>query len=238
MRVLRQGSRGHEVEFLQRLLTNAASRDGVTDPGVFEDGIFGPITERALRDFQRRHSLAASSGSTDASTWQALGLRTEVEHGRVRSMGQPTGSSCWSVAASMILGNQSVGSGHASLDPLDSSLRPDIANVEVFARSLNWRMLQHTPGVQEMERLARATPLWIGVRWTGRGGTSGRHAIVVSGVYSTGEANGQGTMFRIHDPWPVGSGQIYGSWANPFTWRPAPGAPRNSASLECVLIPS
>lgn len=63
--VLAQGSRGEPVERLQALL-NAAD-----DAGLDEDGIFGPLTEAAVRAFQSsRHLLV--DGIVGAQTWTSL----------------------------------------------------------------------------------------------------------------------------------------------------------------------
>lgn len=63
--LLRQGSRGESVERLQALL-NAAD-----DAGLAEDGIFGPLTEAAVRAFQTsRHLLV--DGIVGPQTWTAL----------------------------------------------------------------------------------------------------------------------------------------------------------------------
>src|SRR4051794_10683313 len=39
--------------------------------GVDDDGIFGPITQGAVQDFQKRYGLPVT-GRVDAKTWQAL----------------------------------------------------------------------------------------------------------------------------------------------------------------------
>ena len=59
MVVLRRGSKGEEVRKLQRLL------------GIGDDGIFGYGTERAVKDFQRRHMLYPD-GVVGKKTWEAL----------------------------------------------------------------------------------------------------------------------------------------------------------------------
>jgi peptidoglycan hydrolase-like protein with peptidoglycan-binding domain len=63
--LLKKGSKGDAVETLQRAL---ASVD--YDPGGF-DGIFGPNTERAVKEFQTNHGLAAD-GVVGPKTWAAL----------------------------------------------------------------------------------------------------------------------------------------------------------------------
>ena len=60
-RQLQVGSTGTDVAYLQHQL------------GVTADGIFGPITDRAVRDFQRVHGLAVD-GIVGPHTWAALGV--------------------------------------------------------------------------------------------------------------------------------------------------------------------
>lgn len=63
--VLRNGSRGAYVEFLQRLLESKLYPVGTID------GIFGRNTETAVRNFQRANNLSVD-GIVGANTWRAL----------------------------------------------------------------------------------------------------------------------------------------------------------------------
>ena len=131
----------------------------------------------------------------------------------------------------MILGrNMSVGAGGATLGPT-GGLDADHDNIEAFGRALGWRMPDHSPDVRELVGMLVASPLWIGLQHA-----SGRHAVVLSGVYSDGDPSAQGTMVRIRDPWPPGRGAVYGSFANPVILRD--GTFRGVASLEYLLIPN
>lgn len=231
MKTLKNGSRSFEVEFLQRLLNKAADRDGARGVRLLEDGIFGPKTEMALRAFQGRHRPLVINGIAGSQTWKELGLRFEKEHAKVILFGQPSDHSCWAAAATMILGNESVGPGGARLAP-SGGLPVNIENYRAFADSLGWRMLGSSPSVMEMVNLIQSTPAWIS-----GGGTGWAHAVVVSGVYSDGDGSGTGTMFRIHDPWPMGKGMIYGTFAVPFTMLAADSKTRVNTSLDFVLVP-
>ena len=62
--VLRRGSRGAEVRYLQELLTNAGYP-------VATDGVFGAATENAVKRFQEANGLEAD-GIAGARTWEAL----------------------------------------------------------------------------------------------------------------------------------------------------------------------
>lgn len=59
MKTLKKGSKGDDVRMLQRVLS------------VYADGIFGEITEEAVKTFQREHGLVAD-GIVGEKTWDAL----------------------------------------------------------------------------------------------------------------------------------------------------------------------
>lgn len=63
-----RGSTGAHVEDVQRLL---ASLDLLPRVEPDELGVFGQVTERAVRDLQQRHGLPAD-GIVDQETWQVL----------------------------------------------------------------------------------------------------------------------------------------------------------------------
>ena len=227
---LRRGAQGFRVKYLQRLLNKATAHDRLADRALRLDGVFGERTETALRGFQRRHRPLIEDGIAGLNTWQALGLQIENEH-PLPLVGQPTNTTCWSAAASMILRDRSVTEGDAILTA-QGRLARGIDNLAAFARHLRWRQLDYTPTVPELAGLVNETPVWIAVEGAGWG-----HAVALSGVYSDAGPAGDGTMFRIHDPWPSGQGRIYGVFSDPLqilsddntTWMPA--------SLETVLDP-
>ena len=61
MVVLSRGDRGEPVKALQRCLH------------LYEDGIFGPMTEDAVRQYQREHGLRVD-GVVGLATWDSLGV--------------------------------------------------------------------------------------------------------------------------------------------------------------------
>ena len=74
-------SRGPSVRLAQRRL------------GIGADGVFGPLTQRAVRAFQRAHGLSAD-GIIGPATWQALGVRGHhpvLKRGRLHLPGGGSG---------------------------------------------------------------------------------------------------------------------------------------------------
>lgn len=65
MPVLKTGSQGQAVKTLQTVLQQTGDYKGAID------GVFGPITDAAVRKFQARASLV-SDGIVGAKTWHAL----------------------------------------------------------------------------------------------------------------------------------------------------------------------
>lgn len=65
-RILKIGSRGEDVRYLQRILN------------LHDDGIFGTKTEIAVKAFQKAHGLV-DDGIVGAKTWAALGVKDNTE---------------------------------------------------------------------------------------------------------------------------------------------------------------
>lgn len=202
METLQLGSRAIPVKLLQRLLNKKGAA-----PRLTEDGAFGPKTRAALVAFQARERIA-QDGVAGPATWGRLGLSIDITH-PVRLFPQPTNMTCWSAAATMIVGNMSVGPGGAQLGP-GGGMLPGPENIERFAQGLGWRMYHpQTWTVGGLAGLMRRRPVWaVG------GGSSPAgdwlHAIVLSALWSDGAEDASGTMIRIHDPWPPNVGSVYG----------------------------
>lgn len=226
MRTLALGARGHEVEYLRRLLGDAGF---VSSSGCSAD-LFDESVERAVRAFQQARRGLAPDGVVAPSTWLALGVRVWREHA-IRLVPQVSDDTCWSAAASMVNGSSaSIGPGQARLGLHDSGLRPGAENLQAFARSMGWRVPAHTPGAMEVVHLLQRQPLWLGLSHA-----HGWHALVLSGVYSDG-AQARRTMVRIHDPSPVGRGSIYPSFLDRIEGRS--GTRRIPTTLQYLLVPS
>jgi len=59
MKTIKKGSRGQEVKHLQTYLH------------LMADGIFGPLTEEAVKEFQKNHGLTAD-GIVGTKTWAVI----------------------------------------------------------------------------------------------------------------------------------------------------------------------
>lgn len=76
---LRRGDRGSEVQMLQQILSDngflhaAGVRLG-NPSGAAVDGIFGAITESAVRDLQQRYNIPVT-GQVNPVTWEVLDMQ-------------------------------------------------------------------------------------------------------------------------------------------------------------------
>ena len=70
-RMLQRGDQGDDVKALQRLLNQLGFNSGP------DDGDFGPVTERAVKAYQRWAGIAAD-GVVGPQTWEALGGDFEI----------------------------------------------------------------------------------------------------------------------------------------------------------------
>jgi peptidoglycan hydrolase-like protein with peptidoglycan-binding domain len=75
---LRRGNRGRDVKLLQKILSDdsflhaAGVRLG-NPSGAVVDGVFGPITEAAVSDLQRRYKVPVT-GQVNPQTWEVLDM--------------------------------------------------------------------------------------------------------------------------------------------------------------------
>lgn len=227
MEELRRGARSAIVRLLQHLLNKGLRTERLSAAPLELDGRFGRLTEEAVRAFQTRHSMTPT-GVADTRLWRAIGLSVDVWHQRVPLIGQPTDSSCWAAAAAMILGNMSPNLASSHIGE-DGGLQGSIEHHQAFAQSLGWEMPMRTPGVNELIALISRGPLWI------RGsGEDWAHAVVLSGVFGDGTADG--TMVRIHDPWPPRHGRVYGAFLDDLYVISEDGGTA-TMTLDYVLIP-
>lgn len=222
MTTLSRGARGPEVMFLQCLLNKHGA-----DPRLNEDGIFGSKTERAVRTFQSAKGVSPPNGQAGQATWSKFGIITTRLH-PLTLFPQPTGMTCWSAAATMILGNMSVGPGQAALGS-SGGLLPSIGNVEIFLSGLGWRLINNmsAPSASFLTTALNRGPLWVVFQ-----GINMKHAVVFSGFWSDGSETG--VVFRVHDPWPPGVGTVYGTTYYGNTVRLRSVSPPTSAMIAFV----
>lgn len=202
MIMISQGSEGAEVAFLQRLLNKHGA-----NPNLDEDGKFGPLTKHAVVTYQTTNTIAPANGIVAKSMWQRLGLRTSYKH-RVISLGQQNNTTCWSTAAAMMLGsNMSMGRGNAQVVP-GGGLDTGINNVETFIRDLGWRFIsrQSAPPATVLISALAHGPLFVALHHP-----MTDHAVVFNAVFTDGDLSGDGTVFSVCDPYPVGRGSVYGT---------------------------
>lgn len=205
MDTIRRGSRIPQVKLAQRLVNSGIS----PRPKLSEDGIFGLKTVAAVKQYQTSRRLR-SDGIVGRNTWRSLGVTIDISQ-RVILYGQPTNMTCWSAAATMLLGsNMSVGPGSANTGPR-GGLLPSFSNVQSFADSYGLRM--NAPQcwtTQGVANLLRRGPVWV-AGWVPTG-----HAVVYGGIHGDGAPDG--TLIVVYDPWPPGRGEIrgeiYGDWVN------------------------
>ncbi len=195
------GSNGADAMFLQCLLNKSGAM-----PRLTEDGAFGPRTRAAVVAYQQAHRPLAPDGTVGPRTWATFGTLTERQH-PVRLVGQPNNVTCWSAAATMILGNMSVGQGGATVEP-GGGLSMPLQNIETFLSGLGWRLInnQSRPSIGILIQALNRGPLWVAYE----GGTF-QHAVVYSGYYTDAAGDESATVFQVYDPWPPGRGTVYGT---------------------------
>jgi uncharacterized Zn-binding protein involved in type VI secretion len=120
----------------------------------------------------------------------------------VTRYGQPTNMTCWSAAATMLMGsNLCVGPGSASTGSNGGLIATD-SNIAAFAQSWGLRVYpQACYTVAGLARILRRGPAWIG------GFMPKGHAVVFADM--RGDGTPLGTAIRVYDPWPVGLGSEY-----------------------------
>ena len=214
MESIQAGSRGPFVALLQSLLNRAGA-----SPRLRVDSDWGPLTDQAFMTVLGARSVIGLQ--TNPAIWRNLGLTVEIDH-PVRRHAQPTDMTCWSASMTMLTGHvQSIGPDSAVLGP-GNGLVGDDANVELFARQHGKVIVsrhQSLPVAGLIGILRRGPALILGWgrdrrRPDGTLTNGWGHACVLSGIWSTGDADGLTTLFRVHDPWPKNRGRIWHEFYN------------------------
>jgi hypothetical protein len=219
VRTLGNFSQGVEVWFLQRILNRWVTRTNGRLRPVTEDGRFGNEIEAAVRRFQAQaRPRLVEDGVVGPRTWSALGLQIEIDH-PIRLIPQNSNWSCWNAAVTMKSetrgGRQSIMTGPDHMQYYLSSGMSGVAADQALARELGWRVLDHSPELQELISIMRRTPIYVGGRLT----AATSHAVVFGGLYSDGLPDG--TMIKVYNPAPLGTGLIhpmrYLQWVCPIS---------------------
>lgn len=199
---LSNGSEGEWVTYLQQHLEAAGYDTGPID------GIFGPITEAAVRQFQEDHGLTVD-GIVGPITWPEIegggGSSEPVEDTQiainqsVSLVPQPTEVSCWAASIAMLI---------------DKSPEEVASEAEMnLDDGYGWGEIQNAVSTHGLTEIGPAcggpdyfapmleqSPLWIvevGAPY---------HAVVLAGM--NGGGNWNDTEVTIYNPWPPGSGAI------------------------------
>ena len=216
--ILKTGSRGPLVSDLQAAL-NTTLRP---NPGLAQDGRFGPKTDAAVKRFQRDNWLVAD-GDVGPCTHNCLyghEAYTPVLH-NVPFIPQPTQTTCWAASTAMMTRSsvmavkartpQEMWSDDAGL--FNRSDTDDaVTSGNRFARIHGLRCFPpRSWTLSAMQQQLRQGPLMFDMLWNARdyagGAGSAGHMIVVTGIRGDNDQSGAGTTLRIQDPWPPGRGR-------------------------------
>ncbi len=234
-RVLKRGAHGRTVAQIQRVL------------GVAADGIFGPITARAVRDFQSSNGLART-GRVDARTWLALlkaaPAATTAPTAAPASAAAP--GTCGGIITAPLHGTKTAGFGdgrhHQGVDlaaPVGTPVKAAACGVIAFAATQsgygNMVCVQHSPEFSTCYAhlkdliVAVGTPVAVGqvighVGMTGH--TTGAH------LHFETRVNG---IARNPAPYLAGTKVIPGT---PAAAAPAPAIPVDPAAPPATPAPA
>jgi hypothetical protein len=196
---------------------------GILD--VSADGIFGSITDRAVRVFQRSKTLKPD-GIVGKKTWADLHQHSATKrqrfaadrrrgrlHYNVWLIPQMKDKACWYACGLMVRYWKRQLQQMTTVGEPDPSEIPDAVLLYKHNNVLPWTKivtyaklmgLRTTPrGPMSMgpmfihDLLKHNGPLWLPVEWTGGGG----HIVVITGI------SADGSTVEINDPWPVGTGK-------------------------------
>jgi hypothetical protein len=209
-RTIRRGSLGFDVQVAQGILNLSA------------DGIFGPITDQAVRRFQRSKSLK-EDGIVGKNTWTGLHQHAAAtrqrfaedrQRGRIHYnvwlVPQMKDMACWYAAALMVrFWKRELRQACEEGEPTPSEIPATVAlykantglgwgQIIIFAKLMGLRTTPRGPVCMGPmfihDLLKHHGPLWVPLEWAAGGG----HVVVITGISE------DGATIELNDPWPVG----------------------------------
>mgnify|MGYP000957136434 CR=1 FL=1 len=158
--------------------------------------------------------VSIETGYIGPASWRLMGLSVEIDH-RVTMVPQHFLNGCWTASAAMVMGvEMSVSPGDAHLvlpddrnDPNWGQLESSNANLIAFAEHIGCHAMEAGVAAPRLAQFLSRRPVWVAGRWNDGHGHTGGHVVVISGLW--GDGTNEGTIIRVHDPWPVNQGAIY-----------------------------
>lgn len=211
--LFRRGSRGPYVKDIQLALNEKVK----PSPGLVPDGIFGGLTDAAVRAFQRMEKLGID-GIVGPITIGVLMMTKQtyipIFH-NLPFIPQPNKVTCWAAATAMM--KRSTVQAVIAKTPADmigssgglkshSKGQDHVTGNRAYARVHGFRY--HAPqshSVAGFRNILRTSPIMLMMLW--RPGTfaqglgSPGHMVVVVGMSGDDDPTGKGTILTIYDPW-------------------------------------
>lgn len=221
--LLRRGSRNTYVADVQAEL----NADLSPSPHLVVDGIFGSLTDTAVKRFQRENHLVVD-GIVGPNTHAALfpsGEPQPIFHA-VSFIPQPTRTTCWAASTAMMIGSSvaavrartpaSMLSSNGGLSNY-SDTQQGVVEGNRYGRIhglLCYAPMSWTAGL--LRDTLRRSPLMFDMLWNADdyvdGSGSPGHMVVIVGMRGEGA---QATL-TVYDPWPVNRGRRH--MKNYYDW--------------------
>lgn len=220
------GSRGFPVAKLQLQLNLKKA----LIPLLEVDGIFGPLTQNAVKAFQRKQGLVPDGIAgplTQAAASEGLSI-TAVDHG-LKLITQPTPTTCWAAStASMTHSTVAAVKAKTPADMInaDGSLNNSSGTDQAVVTGERFATIHGlhcfppmTWKVSAFLALLKRSPVMVDMLWKSSeyaaGSNSPGHMVVVTAVVSDNDENGEKTYVEILNPLPPNVGHV--SWEE-YSW--------------------
>ena len=228
VQLLKLGVRGPEVARLQ----NALNAKLMPSPRLVPDGVFGGLTDGAVRRFQQANWLVVDGQAGQCTQACAFDLESEppILHA-IRLQPQPTQTTCWAASTAMMIGStpQAVNQRTpADMKTQDGSLANWSETDQALPRGQAYGRIHglrcNAPQsymIIAIRNMLRRGPVMFDMLWniteylTPNAGVPGEflgssgHMICVIGIRGDNDPTGIGTTLRINDPWKPNIGKQY-----------------------------